>query len=58
MPVVKPNVISVPDGSRLGIVSGKPVSPWPLPPEIFALPDSFDALRNDDWFKFFAGLAR
>lgn len=57
-PMVRPNVISVPDGLPLGIVSGKPMSPWPLRPEIFALPDRADAPGNVDWFKFFAGLAR
>lgn len=44
-------------GSLLGIVSGKPMSPMPLPPSVWGLPDNSDASRGDDWFKFLARMA-
>jgi hypothetical protein len=44
-------------GPLLGIFSGKPMSPMPLPPTVWGLPDNSDASGGDDWFKFLAGIA-
>jgi len=41
----------------LRIVSGRPMSPWPLPPSVFGLPDNSGASGKGDWFNFLAGLA-
>ena len=41
----------------LGIFSGKPMLPSPLPPSVFGLPDNSDAAGNGDIFSFLAGLA-
>jgi hypothetical protein len=58
MPVVQPNAISVPERPLPGTFSGEPMSLRPLPPQVFGLPDKSDAPDGNDWFKFFAGLAR
>ncbi len=43
-------------GPPLGIVSGKSMSQWPLPPQVFGLPDTSNASGNSDWFDFLAGM--
>lgn len=50
--------LSVPERPLLGPFSGEPMSLRPLPPQVFGLPDKSDASDGNDWFKFFAGLAR
>jgi hypothetical protein len=44
-------------GPPLGIFSGKPMLPSPLPPSVFGLPDNSGAPGNGDIFSFLAGLA-
>ena len=41
----------------LGVVSGKPMSQFLLPPSVWGLPDKSDASGNGDWFASLAGIA-
>jgi hypothetical protein len=41
----------------LGIFSGKPMLPSPIPLSVWGLPDNSDASGNGDWFNFLAGIA-
>jgi hypothetical protein len=43
-------------GPLLGVFSGKPMSPMPLPRSVWGLPDNSDASGGDDWFKFLSGI--
>jgi hypothetical protein len=43
-------------GPPLGIFSGRPMSPSPLPSSVWGLPDNSDASGNWDWFNFLAGI--
>jgi hypothetical protein len=43
-------------GPLLGVFSGKPMSPTPLPLSVWGLPDNSDASGGDDWFKFLSGI--
>ena len=58
IPVVQPNEVSAPERPLLGPFNGEPMSLRPLPPQVFGLPDKSEVPNGDDWFKFFAGLAR
>ena len=58
IPVAQPNELSAPERPLLGPFSGEPMSRRPLPTQVFGLPDKSEAPNDDDWFKFFAGLAR
>jgi len=53
-----PNQLAPPPESAplLGIFSGRPMSPWPLPPSVFGLPDNSAASDKGDWFNFLAGM--
>ena len=42
----------------LGILTGEPMPDGAVWPRMFVLPDKSDAPDGDDWFRFFAGLAR